>query len=53
MAPEVRLARERRSSTDLTPVEGGGDGAIYPGVLEPWGDCCEVQHDEFREKKRG
>jgi len=43
----MRLAHERSSSTDLTPVEGGGNGAIYARVLEPWGDCCEVQHGEF------
>ena len=44
MGLEVRLARERSGSTNLTPVEGGGNGAIHARVLEPWSDCCEVQH---------
>ena len=51
----MRLAHEHSSSsssTNLTPVESGGDGTIYAGVLEPWGDCCEVQHGELRGKKK-
>jgi hypothetical protein len=42
----VSFTGDESSVTDLTPVEGGGDGAIYSGLLKEWGDCGEVQHDE-------